>query len=136
MVVLRSDWLDKLQREYEQAGKSWMGPHVKGMSHANGCMIYPADAARRMPRAMSCGAGQAFDMEAGFEIMHDCHDCDHLLFHAWSVLNGDWCPVGGGHVPVNVTVELARKIPASAVAIHRVKDNSLINLLMSGAWRP
>lgn len=135
-VVLRADWLDKLQEEYEIGGKSWMGPHVQGMSHANGVMVYPPDASTRMPHAMACGAGQAFDMEAAADIMHDCHDCNHLLFHAWTILNNEWHPVGGGHIPVNISIELANKIPKTAVAIHRIKDNSLINLLLTGAWRP
>lgn len=134
-VVLTPDWIERLQAEYDSCGCSWMGPHVKGMSHANGVMVYPADAARRMPRAMSCAAGQAFDMEAAAEIMHDCHDCDHLLFHTWSILNGRWHPVGGGIVPVGITVELARQIPKSAVAIHRVKDRSLVDLLLTGQYR-
>lgn len=134
-VVLRIDWLEQLQAEYDSAGRTWMGPHVKGMSHANGVMVYPRDAAHRMPQTMSCGAHEAFDMRAAADVMHDCHDCDHLLFHTWSILNGQWHPVGGGIVPTGVTIDLARRIPRSAVAMHRVKDRSLVDLLLTGAYQ-
>lgn len=135
-VALKPDWIEQLQAEYDACGRSWMGPHVQGMSHANGVMVYPADAAQRMPNAMSSGAHEAFDMRAAADVMHDCHDCNHLLFHTWSILNGQWHPVGGGVVPANVTLDLAQKIPRSACAIHRVKDASLVNLLLTGAFKP
>lgn len=135
-VALKPDWLEQLQSEYDRCGRSWMGPHVRGMQHANGVMIYPRDAAERMPNTMRCGAHQAFDMVAATDIMHDCHDCDHLFFHTWSILNGEWHPVGGGIVPSGVTPALAAKIPRSAVAIHRVKDQSLVQLLLRGEFRP
>lgn len=134
-VALKPDWLDQIQAEYERCGASWMGPHVRGMQHANGVMVYPFDAARRMPNTMRCGHHQAFDMVAASDIMQDCHDCDHLLFHTWSILNGEWCPVGGGAVPSGITLDLAAKIPKSAVVIHRVKDSSLVQLLLSGQYR-
>lgn len=133
-VALKPDWLDQLQAEYDRCGASWMGPHVRGMSHCNGVMVYPADAAARMPNTMRCGADQAFDMVAASDIMQDCHDCNHLFFHTWSILNGEWHPVGGGVVPSGITLDLAAKIPKSSVAIHRVKDQSLVQLLLSGQY--
>lgn len=135
-VALKPDWIEQLQAEYDSCGRSWMGPHVQGMNHANGVMVFPADAALRMPNAMRCGDGHAFDMAAAADIMQDCHDCNHLLFHTWSIFNGQWHPVGGGVVPSNVTLDLARQIPRSACAIHRVKDSSLIDLLLRGEFKP
>lgn len=134
-VALTPDWLEKLQREYDCSTKPFMGPKVHQMGHYNGVMIYPANAANRMPRAMSCGAGQAFDMVAREDIAGDGYDCGHLFYHVWTVMGGQFCPVGGGELPVNISLELARTIPKSAVAIHRIKSNDLINLLQSGQYK-
>lgn len=135
-VALKPDWLDQIQAEYERCDASWMGPVVPHMNHLQGTAVYPFDAARRMPRAMACGAGAAFDMEAHHDTIHDRHDCSHLMFHTWSILHGQFCPVGGGAVPVNISPELARTIPPSAVFAHRFKDESLVKLLLSGEFRP
>lgn len=136
LVVLKADWLDQLQAEYERAQRSWMGPVVQHMGHMQGTSVYPADAAHRMPRAMSCGSGEAFDMVSKEDIGEDRHDCGHLIHHVWTILNGTLCPVGGGHLPVNATSQLLNQIPKSAVATHRWKDLSVIQALISGAWRP
>lgn len=135
-VVLRRDWLERLQAEYDDCCKSWMGPHVKGMAHANGSMIYPADAAHRMGTAMAC-TDQAWDYHAASDYMADCHDCSHLLQHVWSIVGEDACEVGGGQIPANVTLDRARRwVKPGAVCIHRIKDVSLVNLLLSGEFRP
>lgn len=134
LVVLNPGWIDQLQSEYERACKPFMGAIVPQMGHTNGTAIYPANAANIMPRVMSCGSGQAFDMVAKEDMGNDVHDCGHLLFHTWSVLGDQWHPVGGGQVPANITAAMAQRIPRSAVAIHRVKDFSLINLLVSGQY--
>lgn len=133
-VVLKANWLDQLQAEYERAGKSWMGPLVHQLGHIQGTAVYPSDAAHRMPRTMACGNGEAFDMVAKLDMGDDRHDCGHLFFHTWSILNGQFCPVGGGEVPVNISLALAQTIPKSAVAIHRVKGRSLIDLLLTGQY--
>lgn len=136
LVVLKASWLEQLQAEYEQAQKSWMGPVVPNMGHLQGTSIYPADAAHRMPRAMACGAGQAFDMEMKEETLHDRHDCGHLLHHVWSILNDAPCPVGGGVVPGPITAEQARRwLPREAVATHRWKSRHLIDLLLTGQYQ-
>lgn len=135
MVALKPDWLEQIQAEYDACGRSWMGAVVHQMGHFNGTAVYPSDAAARMPHTMNCGANEAFDMLARHDAMHDVHDCGHLMFHCWSVLNGEFCPVGGGQVPMNISVELANKIPKSAVTIHRIKSG-LIELLMRGEFRP
>lgn len=134
-VVLKASWLDELQAEYNAAGFSWMGAIVPHLGHLQGTAIYPHDAAQRMPRAMSCGEGVAFDMEANFDTAGDRHDASHLCFHVWTIMNGEFCPVGGGDLPANIRADQARKIPKSSVFIHRVKDDSLIRLLLSGEYR-
>lgn len=133
-VALKPDWVEQLQEEYETAGMSWMGPHVKGMHHANGCMIYPADAAQRMPVAMQC-SNQAWDYFAAAEYMNDCHDASRLMHHVWTILNGRLCEVGGGELPLNASLELLNQIPPTAVVSHRWKDDSVLRQLMSGAFR-
>lgn len=134
-VVLKADWVEQLQNEYNRVGMPWMGPHVKGMHHANGSMIYPADAAARMPRAMSC-SDQAWDYHGWEDYMPWCHDASHLLHHVWSLVNGQLCEVGGGQVPANATVELLNQIPKSCVVSHRWKDASVLNLLLRGEFKP
>jgi len=135
-VVLRADWLDLIQDEYERCGKNFMGPHVKGMAHCNGGAIYAADTPTRLPRAMSA-VEQAWDYICAPDMMPDCHDASHLMQHIWTIFNDEASEVGGGQVPAEVTVERARRwIRPGAVMIHRIKDDSLIKLLISGEYRP
>lgn len=134
-VVLRADWIDQLQSEYDRCARPFMGPVVPHMGHMNGTMIYPANAAGRMPRAMACGSGEAFDMVAKEDIGEDRHDCSHLFFHTWSIVGDQFHPVGGGQIPASITPAMAARIPRTAVAIHRIKDTSLIDLLMAGHYR-
>lgn len=133
-VVLKADWLEQIQNEYHRSGMSWMGSVVPHMGHMNGCGIYPANAAERMPRAMRA-TEQAWDMLAKDEIIAETHDASHLLFHVWTVMaDGTPSPVGGGNVPANLTAEWARRfVPASSVFVHRIKTDSLIRDLVSGA---
>jgi len=133
-IALTPDWLDKLQAEYEACGRSWMGSIVPHMGHCNGGAIYPADAAHRMPGAMSCGAGQAFDMQTQ-EVIHDTHN-SRLMFHLWTLVGRMAHPVGGGELPVNVTAdELRRWLPKESVFLHRIKDDSVLNALLTGAYQ-
>lgn len=134
-VLLKRSSLDDIQNEYDRCGKSWMGVVVPGMSHLQGTAIYPPDAAARMPRAMNAPPDKAFDMEGQSETTHSQHDASNLLFHVWSILNGEACPVGGGHLPTGITVaQLRRWLPKTAAYIHRVKDHSVIDLLLSGQF--
>lgn len=135
MVALRADWDEAIETEYFNGAMPFMGPHVDGMAHSNGGMIYPADAPTRMPKAMGA-TNLAWDYVAGEEIMHRCHDASDLMRHIWTVVNGEASQVGGGTTPNNVSQEQAsRWIKKSACLVHRIKDESLINLLKRG-WRP
>lgn len=135
-VALVPNWIEQLQAEYEKARHLFMGPKVKGMRHSNGCMVYPPDAANRLPSAMKATT-QAWDYICSQDMMHDCHDSSHLTQHIWSIMGEDAIEVGGGQVPANVTPErAARWIKKGAVMIHRIKDQSLITCLMSGAYKP
>lgn len=134
-VVLKADWLEVLQKEYAAADKPFMGPVVKeaGFGHANGSCVYPADAARRIPKALK-QTKIAWDYAMREEV--DCHDASHLICHVWGLVNGLPSATNGTNPPTNITRDLARKIiPPSSVVVHRIKDNSLVDLLMKGEWK-
>lgn len=134
-VALVPTWLEQLQAEYEKAKHLFMGPKVKGMAHANGSMVYPADAATRMPLAMKA-TNHAWDYVCAPEMMHDCHDSSHLSNHIWSIMGEDASEVGGGQVPANCTPERAKRwLKKGAVMVHRIKDFSLLTCLMSGTYK-
>lgn len=136
-VVLRENWIDQIQSAYDRCGKSWFGPHVKQLGHSNGGMVYPSDAADRMPTAMRLINEGAFDYSGSQEYMHDCADASALLCHIWTIMNDEASPVGGGQIPANVTPERARRwIPKSSVMVHRIKCPSLVNILQSGEYKP
>lgn len=135
-VVLKPEWLSRLQSEYERAEKPFMGPVVKGMGHINGGAIYPANTPFRIPKAMEC-TNMAWDYMMKPEMIHDCHDGSRLMQHIWTIVNGQASEREGGSEPRNVTAEQARRwIKPSSVAVHRVKDSSLVNLLLSAQFKP
>lgn len=134
-IALKYEWLEVLQDKYEDCGRDWYGPIVPHMGHLQGTSIYPANAAVRMPQAMQC-VEQAFDMMSK-EIVHEAADANPVMFHMWTLINRLPCPVGGGELPANITAdEIRRWLPREAVFLHRVKDNSVLNLLLTGAFRP
>lgn len=134
-IALTPDWLERLQSEYDSCGKAFMGPVVQHLGHLQGTSIYPANAAQRLPRAMTCVDG-AFDMFSKEDIGDDRHDASHLMHHCWSLVNRMSHPVNGGEMPVGITShELAAWLPRSSVFLHRVKDFSVLNCLMTGQYR-
>ncbi len=124
-VVLKPDWLDRIQDEYDKAGKAWMGPIVPDLGHCNGVAVYPADAATRLPHAMKC-TDRAWDYEMKPEMIRDCHDASKLIFHAWGVHNGRIHPHTGS-APDFSDESICRQIPSDAVVVHRSKTTALIN---------
>jgi hypothetical protein len=132
-IALRSTWLDELQQDYETCGADFIGPVVDHMGHLQGTSIYPPDTPIKMPGAMKA-VDQAFDMEG--KVGHLAHDSNRFC-HVWSLVNRLPHHVGGGDIPVNITAdEINRWLPREAVFLHRIKDLSVINLLLSGAIRP
>lgn len=135
-VVLDRAWLHKLQAEYEDCGRPFMGPHVQGMHHSNGVMVYPHDTPSRIPSAMRC-IERAWDYECAGEMMPHCHNASRLLQHVWTIFGEQTSEVGGGQEPAGVTVDRARRwIRPGAVIIHRIKDDSLLQLLMRKEFTP
>lgn len=136
-VVLKRDWLSKIQDEYDAAGKRFMGPIIKevGYGHANGSCVYPADTVTRIPNALK-QTSIAWDYAAKSEMISDTHDASHIIAHLWGVVNGRASQTNGAVPPQNFTRESAKRlIPPSAVVMHRAKDNSLTDVLMAGGWK-
>jgi hypothetical protein len=127
-VVLKNDWLDQLQREYDRAGQPFMGPIVPNMGHCNGVAVYPANFAQISPRAMTC-IDRAWDYEMKPDMIHKCHDSSRLTQHLWGIVNGQPHP-NSGPAPMGLTRTQAKAwIDPSAVLVHRIKDDSLLKLL-------
>ena len=133
-IALRYDWLDVLQQQFESSGRKWFGPIVPHMGHLQGTAIYPPDAAFLMPKTMAA-VEQAFDMMSQ-EIVSQAGDAHPYMFHMWTLINRMPCPVGGGEAPANITAdEIRRWLPRESVFLHRVKDLSVLNLLISGQFK-
>jgi len=118
-----------MQAEYDHAGKLYMGCIVPNMGHCNGVAVYPSDAALRMPKAMHC-TDRAWDYDMKDEMIRDCHDASHILWHAWGVMNGRIHP-HAGPAPDFSDENLCRQMPEKAVLAHRSKNPALIDYL----WR-
>lgn len=132
-VVLRPDWIELIQDEYERCGKTIMGPVVPNSGHINGVAVYPADLAALAPTAMSA-TNLAFDHELMADLKHQFHDAGHLIQHFWSIADGQPNP-NNGEPPSGLTLDQARRwINRNAALVHRIKDASVLNLLMSGAF--
>lgn len=132
-IALKPDWLAQLQREYEHCCRDFMGPIVPHMGHLQGTAIYPPDTPSKMRGAMMT-LEAAFDMNGN--VSHLAHD-SKLFCHLWTLMNRRPHPVGGGEVPAGITAaELASWLPREAVFLHRIKDNSVLRILMNGEFRP
>lgn len=134
-IALHPKWVETLQAEYVSCGCSWMGSIIPHMGHMNGGAVYPADAANRMPNSMRA-VDQAWDMVSKSEIMHDCHNSANM-FHLWTMLDRMPHPVGGGELPAGIRLEdISKWNVQGKVYMHRIKDNSVLRLLMDGVWEP
>lgn len=131
-VVLRPDWLELLQDEYERCGKALMGPVVPNSGHVNGVAVYPADMCHLSPGAMNA-TDRAFDYEMKPDMQHNTHDASRLMQHFWSIADNQPNP-NNGEPPSRITPDKARRwIDFNAALVHRIKDTSLVDLLITGA---
>ena len=129
-IALKPNWVEILQEEYDGCGRSFMGSVIPHMGHMNGGAVYPADAPSRMPESMKA-LNQAWDMVSKAEISHDTHNSRNM-FHLWTLSGRMPYPVGGGELPINVTPdEFSRWNIGDACYIHRIKDNSVLRILMA-----
>lgn len=130
-VALSEDWLEKIQSEYDRKAKPFMGAIVKGMGHMNGVAVYPANFPKAAPCGMIC-TDVAFDYEIKSAIAGQVHETK-LIQHIWSVQGENASENQDGPAPTKVTLEQARRwLNTDAVIVHRIKDNSLIELLKTG----
>lgn len=133
--ALTPDWVEQIQEGYNRSCTPFYGPHVRGMSHSNGVMVYPSDAAKKMKTAMRLISEGAFDHLGAQDYMGDCADASGLIQHVWTIVGDEPCEVGGGHVPSSISAEQAKRwIRPSSVLFHRLKSTDLINLLISGSY--
>lgn len=131
-VALTPEWVQQIEEEYSFSGMPFMGPIVKDMGHANGCSVYPRQTVELLPSAMRA-TNLAWDYVAKDEMIPKTKDASELIQHVWSTQDGKWLEVGGGQVPMLLTEQdVRRNLKPSAVMVHRVKDQSLLNLLMKG----
>lgn len=136
-VALKPQWVDMLFREYAMAGQPFMGAHVEHMKHVNGTAIYPATANELLATAMTA-EDYAWDYECGDEMQPHTHNvANTLMQHVWTMVGGKFSAVGGGELPVNITPDIAKsQIRSGAAMIHRIKDDSLLKLLITEAFIP
>lgn len=132
--ALKPNWVEIVADAYARCGHNFFGPKVAGMAHSNGVMVYPSDAADKLPRAMAA-TGLAWDYVMAEDMMFDCADASSVLQHIWTIAGDEAIQVGGGEVPCQVTLDRARRWirPGSAV-VHRIKDSTLIELLKRGQF--
>lgn len=129
MIPLKPNWIDAIDAEYRKCGKHFMGPVIPVQGHMNGTGAYAADTPLRIPKAMKI-LNIAWDVAMKPEMIHDCHDCKHLLQHAWIMDNrGRLQPLGAGREPSFSNGSLLQQLLPSAVIFHRSKDGTLIDRL-------
>ncbi len=127
-VPLSSNWLDVLSAYYHKCGKSYFGPVVEERGHLNGVMIYPHNAAQRLPRAMSATA-LAWDYVCFPDMQSDHANAEPFIQHVWGWHDNRAHPHAGDAMRFNSVADVQRWIKPQAVLFHRAKDGSLIQQL-------
>lgn len=131
-MPLKSGWFLTLEAAMTAGGKSFAGHVVKDMGHMNGVGIYPWDVMRRNEIAMLARAA-AWDVVLKASTADDCTNLNHLIQHAWNIhpidrkmiWNGEGTPLSfRSQADVEVYLDF------NAVLLHRIKDGSLIPLLL------
>lgn len=123
-VPLRPDWLECLDREYQRAGKPYVGfrrdipiPHITGIA------IYPPNVEKYNPASLRENrnkfGGIPFDTVDGDLTLRNAH-VTKLIHHEWGERDKPWT------FPDKASLE---RISKDAVLFHRVKDSSLIDRL-------
>lgn len=134
-VLLTHDGWDRIQSAYSVCGKNFMGPIVQDAGHMNGCGVYPANTPRLAPRAMLC-KNIAFDCEMKPDMIHDCHDARDLIQHIWTMRGENYAENSQGDAPSNISAGMAKRwLFKSAVMVHRIKDTSLTDMLITGLYK-
>lgn len=127
-VPLKPSWLESLSTAYYKSAKAFFGPIVQNLNHQNGVMIYPWNAAERMPLAMNCN-GIAWDYISTPNMIHDRADAEPLINHCWGFAHGRPHHSEGDPIRFNSIDEVKRYIHPQAVLFHRAKFADLTNWL-------
>lgn len=122
-VPLVRDWVDRIEAEYKEKGKAFMGwrvdePYV--CVHMSGVAVYPAYALNFFSTKMLSLENEAFDTFLKDDIMRDVH-WTRLIQHKF------W--MSEGVQPTFPTKESTEFVNSDAVIFHRNKDHTLIDRL-------
>lgn len=137
VVAIRSGWLRDIAKEYEKAGKPFMGHIVEKMGHLNGAAVYPAnvalysvDAFRTEEAAWDVVMGAELSLHTG-GILANVHSADKLFQHCWCINPADGkCWNGSGEIPTfRHPRDVVRLVDLNFAVFHRCKDGSLIDQL-------
>lgn len=128
MVPLSSDWLDKIDAEYKQAKKPFMGERIDFPSikvHLTGCSVYPPKITDYFP-------------DGRFMLVEDCHDAFDLFLaesilpnaHFTKLIHHERLVGFGKKIPPSfATQESLALLREGAVLFHPSKDGDLIDRL-------
>jgi len=120
-IPLKSNWLDKIEEEYNQCGKPFMGQYVNitdtykdGINHMSGVAVYPHNVIAEAPSVLN-NITVAWDIVGALEILPKFYDTK-LIQHTWKAQSfkdvGSLC-----------------RLREEAVIFHQNKDGSLIKYL-------
>lgn len=122
-IPLVRDWIDRIEAEYKEKGKAFMGwrvdePYV--CVHMSGVAVYPAYALNFFSERLLSLENEAFDTFLKDNIMRDVH-WTRLIHHKF------W--MSEGVQPTFPTKESTSFVNDDAVIFHRNKDHTLIDRL-------
>lgn len=129
---LKSGWVQTLEAAFTAGNKRFGGHVVKDMGHMNGVGIYPWDVMRFNEMAMLTRAA-AWDVVLKPSTIQDCVPLNHLIQHAWNVHPIDRAMIWNGEgqpVSFKTQADVDLYLDFNAIIMHRIKDGSLIPLLM------
>lgn len=116
-VPMRADWFDRLEEEFNAAGKPFCGAWIDHcVPHMAGCGIYGPEWKERAPSILQCVTPEAgaFDTFCAHEIVPQMHRTK-LIYQIWRSFG--WTPQNLG------------QIPPETCLFHQDKGGSLITAL-------
>lgn len=132
-VAIKPDYLFQIEQEYERGGKPFMGTRIGDfdglkMGHINGTSVYPQDALRYIPKAMS---NYRYPWDAGMrdEMIQYAHFSNRIMQHCGAVINGKCKPANGAQAKFPTQREVSALIEPGVVFFHPDKSGTLIDRL-------
>lgn len=120
-VALVPDWIEQIDNEYVLGGKLFMGTIFPNNTHMNGVGVYPVNTVSHAP-CIGHVVKEAWDFKCGPQIIKNAHQAAHLIQHYDN---------GREMGPPVFTKQNKSFINPTSVVYHAVKNDSLINLLIS-----